>query len=410
MKRKAIILLSSILAGSLLVGGAFAAWAVTDNADPFGVNVTPGTLNHDNLDYVTMSWGDSTHLSNVENIKPGEFRKVGVVSLKTDEITYERGIFSVELIDEGNKTESEPNLINYLDVYLYQSDVDLVHEDPLDEDSPMVVPTSAVKVAERAYDATGDKIMEHTVTGSKSGTKYTVIVRLNGASASPTIYGAINEDIVFLRVDWRPNGSDVVTSRTVYFNNTEGWTDLKAYAWKDNGEINHDWPGVDMVAVHSGIFSVELGNDLTSVVFSGVKDDERHQTGDISLKTGYAAATPVCTYDFSEEETSWGAIPQPATYYLVGIIGGVEKWGVTDYAFVQSVDGEEHPIVGEYVYKNMTLAKGDELKAHDSNGTWYPGGDAGNYVINEAGTYDVYFRPGGNSDWGYYYLYFAKVS
>ena len=69
MKRKSIILLSSILAGSLLVGGAFAAYAVTDNADPFGINVTPGNIDEDTTKYVTLSWGESTNLEGVGLLK-----------------------------------------------------------------------------------------------------------------------------------------------------------------------------------------------------------------------------------------------------------------------------------------------------------------------------------------------------
>jgi hypothetical protein len=47
MKRKSIFVIGSVLAAGLLVGSTFAAWAVTDKADPFNVGITPGTISDD---------------------------------------------------------------------------------------------------------------------------------------------------------------------------------------------------------------------------------------------------------------------------------------------------------------------------------------------------------------------------
>ena len=68
---------------SLAMGIAIVAWAVTDNADPFGVKVSPGTVGPDTTKFVTLSYGDST-FANVDNLKAGEPRIAGSILLKAD--------------------------------------------------------------------------------------------------------------------------------------------------------------------------------------------------------------------------------------------------------------------------------------------------------------------------------------
>ena len=86
--KKLTLLLASVGATVLLAGATLAAWAVTDKADPFGAKVTPGTIVDDNTDYVTISWGETTNLDNVEGIKVAQNCKVGELELLTDGATY----------------------------------------------------------------------------------------------------------------------------------------------------------------------------------------------------------------------------------------------------------------------------------------------------------------------------------
>lgn len=91
-------------------------------------------------------------------------------------------------------------------------------------------------------------------------------------------------------------------------------------------------------------------------------------------------------------------------YYVVGIIGGEDKWDATDYELV-----ENGQVEGEYLLENyISLKAGDGIKVMNSNGyVYYPDGEDNEYDIPVDGEYKVYFRPeGGHQGWyeGYFYV------
>ena len=83
-------------------------------------------------------------------------------------------------------------------------------------------------------------------------------------------------------------------------------------------------------------------------------------------------------------------------YYIVGTMN---NWTVSD-AYKLTVNPNNS---AEYLFQDLSVSANTELKVKDSNGTWYPGG--GNFTLNSAGTYDIYFRPDGQGDQsqGWYY-------
>ena len=98
-------------------------------------------------------------------------------------------------------------------------------------------------------------------------------------------------------------------------------------------------------------------------------------------------------------------------YYLVGKIGGADQWSVSDLTAEKKFAANEQA-AGEYVL-STTLAEGDAIKVvkveNNAIVTWYnDGGD--NYAITAdlAGKVVIYFRPEGNTDWGYYYFTVVK--
>ena len=124
-----------------------------------------------------------------------------------------------------------------------------------------------------------------------------------------------------------------------------------------------------------------------------VLDDD----GNVALATAGTMVKPTSAYLFK---------PVVTTYYLVGTM---TDWAIdSDYQLQPNTEAE-----GEYYILNVPLAKGTGIKAVSSEdnstiNTWFPGGTGNDYIITSNGIYDIYFRPDGNSDWGYYYLYVAK--
>ena len=124
-----------------------------------------------------------------------------------------------------------------------------------------------------------------------------------------------------------------------------------------------------------------------------VLDDD----GNVALATAGTMVKPTSAYLFK---------PVYTTYYLVGTMTG---WSIdSDYELQPNTEAE-----GEYYILNVPLAKGTGIKAVSSEdfytiNTWFPEGTGNDYIITSNGIYDIYFRPDGNSDWGYYYLYVAK--
>ncbi len=93
-------------------------------------------------------------------------------------------------------------------------------------------------------------------------------------------------------------------------------------------------------------------------------------------------------------------------YYLVGIINGVDRWGLEDLTDDRLFSSNPNNS-GEYML-DYSLLEGDEVKVVYFDGIditkWYGSGD--NYKIgsSKAGDCTVYFRPEGNSSWSYEYF------
>lgn len=98
-------------------------------------------------------------------------------------------------------------------------------------------------------------------------------------------------------------------------------------------------------------------------------------------------------------------------FYLVG---SMNNWEINqNYKLVKNEAAETE----EYFIKIVQFASDDEFKVASpgrktewDGATWYPEGMENNYVISNAGIYDIYFRPNGDggSDWHEGYIYAAE--
>ena len=106
-----------------------------------------------------------------------------------------------------------------------------------------------------------------------------------------------------------------------------------------------------------------------------------------------------CTYVILQSATP---VEPTLDYYVVG---SMTNWAPNAAYKLAANPAAEGEYMGQF-----TFAQNDEFKVAASDGStivdanWFPTGMGNNYVITEAGTYDVYFRPAGNADWanGYF--------
>lgn len=275
------------MAGSLLVGGAFAIYAVTDNADPFGINVTPGNLDEDKTDYVTLSWGSSTSLSGVGNLELGENRKAGVVALEST-VKYPNGVFTLTIEDKTSvaKETTDAKLFDLLEVRVYSGDENL-NGKALPSAEPVGIINAATGTKVVNTDHTVKEIKLLNVEGKPSpGQLYSIFVTLPDSSEIAAAYDQFKSDKVYLEVDWSPKSGDEVTERVVYFDNSAThWDEVYAYAWK-GAQVNGAWPGVKMVNLYDDLYQLSVPLALEKVVFNnGEKDADERKTVDITLPT-----------------------------------------------------------------------------------------------------------------------------
>ena len=120
MRKKSIILLTSTILGLGLIGGTLAGWAVTDNADPLNIGISPGTISTDTTtSYITLSWGSSQNIGNVSNLKLDETRRAGVLDLRADSATTDVNVSG----DLSISITGDATLKTYLKVDVYKGNI-----------------------------------------------------------------------------------------------------------------------------------------------------------------------------------------------------------------------------------------------------------------------------------------------
>ena len=385
MKGKIGFLVASLLAGGALVGGTFAAWAVTDNADPFHVQITPGTLDIGNDKSVTLDWG-TKGLVNIEGLSIGQEMgpyEVGLRATTSDNTAF-TGSLSVSMATES---VAATKLIDFLHVKVYDNSTKA--GDPI-----LTVPDGASNYT----------VAQDIAVNSGVEKKVYFFISMD-EGISPVTYNAIKNDVVTLTVDWN-KGSAIqeVTAYTYYFNNADTWANVYAYAWKEaDGSTNAAWPGVQMSQAKGAIYSTALGATFDKVVFNnGLENEALRKTDDLALNH----LTPYWDGD------SWEAAPDVSAeteYYLVGTHN---EWTTSAEA---KLSKNEATVVDEFTYtyklENVVVAANTELKVVSSENEWFGQtsneNNAPNMTIVAAGTYNFYFNPAKS---GANYIYAKAVS
>ena len=193
--KKLSLLLASIGAGLLLVGGTVAAYIVTA-ADTLGVRVSPGSIDTDKTGRVTLSWATNT-THPVGNLVPGQETEVGQVKLAaaSESEGYEgsyTGQFKVTFTNMS--TGNEFDLMNYLTIKVYKDTTGAGTAYGAADTLP-----NATKVGD--YMQTSKTDVEAT-----SGYMYKVTVTLN-ATAGEEYYSSLLTQTAYATFDWGPKSA-----------------------------------------------------------------------------------------------------------------------------------------------------------------------------------------------------------
>ncbi len=203
--------------------------------------------------------------------------------------------------------------------------------------------------------------------------------------------------------------------------------------WNSNGDYTFRYYKADSEGNKGGFsVSVPTGNVINKIVITGntqlqyttanagtivMASDNKTLTWTpgignalttVKFENGGSSTTNVGTITVTYEATGGDDPVSTVDYYLTGSFNG---WATDDanYKFTENASSE-----GEYMLQNVVFEDDDfeagavEFKVVSSAGNWYP---SSNLQINEAGTYNFYFRPDGQggTDWSEGFIYVQKV-
>ncbi|MCR4879447.1 MAG: starch-binding protein [Bacilli bacterium] len=364
MKKKTILITSSILACSLLAGATFAAYAITDSADPFGVNITPGNVDEDDTTYVTLRWGESTSTSNdISEASAGSSYKLGVYSLVATQ-NYS-GVLSVTLTDEttAQRVEGQHKFIDYLKLYIYEGNVDPLSENTLPTEDYLI--SSAMGATSLNYGS---------AVGTPSGKEYSIYIEVDSSAAY--YMSEMEDDLVDIAINWNAqSGHEAVNSKTVYFSSS--WEQAYLFTW-DGESINRTYPGVEMSKVGINqygqyVYQGVLFDNYTQMIFSNGGTGSENQTPDLTVSdfdfTGgdllfwkEDTATHGAGYkvfestDVASHKANMAINPGPI----------LQAWGWTTARVLSNLDA-----IADAGYKAVQLSPLQPLASNSSTQGWY---------------------------------------
>ena len=351
MMKKTALLIGSVAAVALLAGGTFAAYTITDNANPFGVKISPSAIEEEKFGSVELNWGENT-VQKVEDLAAAQTKKIGNLILKADKkddkgvaiLEDYIGTLTVSIEDKTVYPElySGAKLIDNIEIYVVADDLGV--EASLSAERVGTLPTGSPKVYSGAYE----------VAGNAAGKTYSVFVKL--ADISGTVYSQIKNHVVYVGFDWSKKASDAeeADTKTVYvLDNTGDSGDLYAYAW-GGGKENAAYPGVKMTEVASHYYSVELPDSMANVIFGRNADDKKTEDIAIDDDKPYYTLSAGYAYAASADKPVIAAYQ----YYVTGQFNGVEKWG----QYIEELGMNDDAPANIAKIEHVALGVGDKVK------------------------------------------------
>ena len=224
MKRKTVVLLSSILAASALIGGVFAVYAVTDNANPLNVDIR---ISGEIVTPVTLDWGEGTTTDvTLDELVPGKTYKAATVILKSN-IPY-TGQLDISLSDKTLGKETNVYLVDFIKAYLYEGQDGEVGERELPTTG--LVATKGISTRNLTY---------KSADGSPEGNPYSLYIEID--TAAYNYYYSIQYDLGNISIDWNelvPEDHSVPPTEGYALKVVRG-SETSYYAAEDTGEVSY---------------------------------------------------------------------------------------------------------------------------------------------------------------------------
>ena len=78
-------------------------------------------------------------------------------------------------------------------------------------------------------------------------------------------------------------GGTTTSTKTIYFTNTSGWSNVKVYTWNSSdSSITGAWPGATMTKVSGNVYSYNVPTTAVNIIFN---DGSGNQTSDLTIPT-----------------------------------------------------------------------------------------------------------------------------
>ena len=146
------------------------------------------------------------------------------------------------------------------------------------------------------------------------------------------------------------------STRTIYFKNSDGWSNVYLYGWHDNNStVTSSWPGNKMTKVEgtTDIYSIDVPATATNIIFN---NNGSVQTANL------VPSADNNTYDYASGFWSnYGVVDNTCDYYLFGSINGEDY---NDYGY-KFVDGELTVTFDSTSYVYILDSNGVEYMTND---------------------------------------------
>lgn len=382
MKGKKIVTLLSIFAGAAVVGTTFAAWAVSDQADPFGIKVSPGSIVPSDTTFVTLKYDGDPVYANVENIKSGEVRLGATCTLLAETSTNETypGKFTIKLVDQtkGTKAEGAAKLIDKLNVDVYGEFFEGVTVG-----NAIAAEKLSGKTAVAHIPPTPGTYEDSEIFNLKKGESQKISVAVSLGECSAKDLTDIAADVVYLQMDWgRSNTEGEVESFPLYLSvpsaSIGASEKVYAYCWNADKE-NAAFPGAEMTKVSNGVYSYLVEPGLVGKVIFSKGESAAATTKIAGGEEGITVGTEVTKqtapcYDVTTSQ--WISIPDPSldanSWYLKGT---VNNWTASsDWKLTVDPNNENH-----YSIEGVSLKTSDKVKVWMQDGNVWKGVNTDGY-------------------------------
>lgn len=195
------------------------------------------------------------------------------------------------------------------------------------------------------------------------------IIFNNGSSQTADLTLSAGQDLYNLSSDSWSNSGNVqedTTTQTIYYANTNQWSQVYIHFWSASNSEMTVWPGIEMSRGEDGIYAAAIPSGAQYVIFNNGTGGEGNQTNDLTLPTNggnfYSVPAHTCG--------SWQNYEaQRVLYFDVGDAGWtkVNAYCWSEWGIVSGWPGTPMEYVGGTVYKISVPETVEKVIFNDGN-------------------------------------------